>query len=232
MRTALLTFLALLVVSAPAQAASVKVTWPSDREVKPGDEVAVTVKAQRKVQVSVVRTNAAGKPIARVAKRSLKAGTLKAKLAAAGTYAVRVDDGARVRSRAVKAVAPPEPPAPVTPPAAKAPSPWDCAPATVKTVDVQFAITTIRPGEIKPYSIVNTSDGCWAVGLGYGLEAQQPDGTWQPVPWQQPVPSIAFLFSKGAVFTKVLSVAADAAPGKYRLFEEGAATWPEFEVVA
>ena len=54
MRTALLTLLTLLVATAPAQAASVKVSWPDQREYKPGEQIAVTVSAARKVKVSEV----------------------------------------------------------------------------------------------------------------------------------------------------------------------------------
>lgn len=234
MRTALLGFLTLLIAAPAAQAApSVKVTWPSERQVAPGERIAVTVASKRTVRVSVVRTNAAGKPIATVARRSLKRGTLSATLERAGTYAVRVG----ARSRTLRVVAPPATPAP--PPTSVAPllgpvmiDSADCARATNPTLTVQPIAAPVTVGTSFSYFVQSTSDGCIVMGLNHGLEHLEADGTWKPVPWEIVFPAIAVLIQPGATQQRGVHIPADATPGRYRIVQPLAAEPAPFDVVS
>jgi hypothetical protein len=210
-----------LIVAAPAQAAPAKVTWPGQSTYKPGDTVAVTVKADRKVKVAVLRVARSGKVMGAVTRRTLKAGTVKATLAAAGTYAVRV--GARERTLRVVGPAPPVQDGTVDAP---------CTPATVPTVEPILSTTTLRAGERVAYQLLNTSDGCLSYGLAYDLQLRQPDGTWARPPFSQTFIMPMLALPKGAVATKHLAISADAPLGTYRLIEPRASVFPEFDVVA
>ncbi len=75
MRTAFAVFIALL-LAAPAQAATTKVTWPQAREYRAGEQIAVTVKGDRKVKVSVLRVTASGRVMSAVQRRTLRRGTV------------------------------------------------------------------------------------------------------------------------------------------------------------
>ena len=86
-----LVLLATWLIAAPAQAASTKVTWPEARAYGAGEQIAVSVKGDRKVKVSVLRVSASGKVMSSVVRRTLKRGSVTATLTRAGTYAVRVD---------------------------------------------------------------------------------------------------------------------------------------------
>ncbi|MDA0179202.1 hypothetical protein OJ997_02750 [Solirubrobacter phytolaccae] len=167
MRPALLTLAALLLFAAPANAAATKITWPAQREYKPGEQIAITVAAKRKVAVSVVRTNAAGKPIATVARRSLKRGTLSATLGRVGTYALRVKDGKRLRSRTVTVAAPAPTPtvAPVStatpPPSVPASDP--CAGGDAGSADIVITPTVVKAGGAVTAEITSRGPGCFGV---------------------------------------------------------------------
>jgi hypothetical protein len=223
MRTALLTSLALLIAAAPAQAAATKVTWPANKDHRPGEQIAVVVKADHAVKVSVLRVTDAGKVMSTVARKSLKSGTVTATLANAGSYSLRVQDGNRVRTRALKVVAP-------TPTVDNG---CGDAHAIVPSVQPTLSATTVHPGQTLRYSILNTSVGCVSVGLPYRIEWQQPDGNWKIDPWGlQAFPLPAFVLGTAKAFDKLISVPADAAPGHYRLVEPLASIFPEFDVVA
>jgi len=229
MRTALLAFVILLGAAPAAQAASVKVTWPSTRELSPGATVSVTVAAKRAVKLSIVRTNAAGTPIATVARRSLKRGTLSARLDRVGTYAVRVGE----RSRKLAVLAPPAPPS-IPAPLPSAPvmiDSADCVRATNPTVTV-LPIPPVTVGTSFSYVVQSTSDGCILMGLSHGLEHLQADGTWKQVPWDLVFPAMAVLIQPGATDQRGVHIPADAAPGSYRIIQPFAAEPAPFEVVA
>jgi hypothetical protein len=203
-----------LVVAAPAQAAT-KVTWPAQRTYAPGERIAVTVKGERRVRVAVLRVSATGKVMAAVTRRTLARGTVRATLARAGRYEVRVG----ARKRALQAVAP----------AGGEP----CAtPASTVSVEVTLGADRVQRGQTLSYSITNTSDGCITTGAAYALEHQQADGSWVPAPWPLVFAQYAVTLPEGGVFAKAVSIPADAPLGIYRLIETGGFTEPTFEVVA
>jgi hypothetical protein len=217
--------LVVLIMAAPAQAAPAKVTWPSQPSYKPGDTVAVTVKADRKVKVAVLRVARSGRVMSAVKRRTLKAGTVRAKLTKTGTYAVRV--GRRERTLTVVPAAP----APA-PPIQDGTVPVPCAPATIPTVEPILSTTIVRAGETVTYQILNTSDGCIGYGPPYQLELKQPDGTWARPPFNQAFILPMYALPKATAATKRLSIPADAPLGTYRLIEPMASVFPEFDVVA
>lgn len=228
MRIALIAVLTLLVAAPSAQAAATKITWPAKRQYAPGDTVKVTVASERRVKVSVVRTNAAGKPIAAVARRTLKRGTLIARLERAGTYAVRVDE--RTRALTVLAPAAPPGPAPVTPPSVPIDA-WDCTRAANPRLAVQLGALSTTPGTPLPFTVQNVSDGCLVTGVGYGLEHLEADGTWTPKGFTV-FPAVAVLIPLGDVQQRSVYVPADAPLGTYRLSLAHAAEPVTFEVLA
>ena len=73
-----LALLATLLIAAPAQAAATKVTWPEARAYGAGEQIAISVKGDRKVKVSVLRVSASGKVMSSVVRRTLKRGSVTA----------------------------------------------------------------------------------------------------------------------------------------------------------
>lgn len=218
-----LAVLATLLFAAPAQAAATKVTWPEARQYGPGEQIAVSVKGDRKVKVSVLRVSASGKVMGTIARRTLKRGSVTATLERAGTYSVRVDRRQRTLKVATSTSSSPAPPG--------TPSPTNCV-ADKLQVEVRLGADRVARGQSLPYSIVNTSGTCITTGAAYALEHQQADGTWMPAPWQLIFPLYAVLVPAGGEFAKNVSIPADAPLGMYRLIETGGFTEPTFEVVA
>lgn len=221
MRLALV-LLATWLIAAPAQAASTKVTWPEARAYGAGEQIAVSVKGDRKVKVSVLRVSASGKVMSSVVRRTLKRGSVTATLTRAGTYAVRVDR----RERKLNVVAAPPPAPPATPPQ------FDCVHANTVTLEATLSADRVQRGQTLPFSIRNTSDGCVTMGVGYQLEYQAGDAQWQPVPWPLIFPMIAVILQKGGVYPNSVHIPADAPLGLYRLVGFTGFTEPTFEVVA
>lgn len=220
MRTAL-ALLATLLIVAPAQAASTKVTWPEARRYGPGEQIAVSVQGDRKVNVSVLRVSASGKVMETVARRTLKRGSVTATLKRAGTYSVRVDR--RQRKLKVVTATSGDPAPPMT-------TPGDCT--TPPAVELRLSADRVTRGEVLKYSIVNASGGCITSGAGFQLEHQQADGTWRQAPWQLLFPLYAVMIPAGGEFAKNVSIPSDAPLGMYRIIETGGFTEPTFEVVA
>ncbi|MDA0173487.1 hypothetical protein OJ998_30565 [Solirubrobacter taibaiensis] len=223
MRLALV-LLATLLIAAPAQAAATKVTWPEARPYGAGEQIAISVKGDRKVKVSVLRVSASGKVMSSVVRRTLKRGSVTATLARAGTYAVRVDR--RERTLKVVAASSPAPPPPATPPQ------FDCIHAENVSLEATLSADRVQRGQTLPFSIRNTSDGCVTMGVGYQLEYQSGDGQWKPVPWPLIFPTIAVILQKGGVYPNGVHIPADAPLALYRLVGFTGFTEPTFEVIA
>ena len=219
-----LALLATLLIAAPAQAAATKVTWPEARAYGAGEQIAISVKGDRKVKVSVLRVSASGKVMSSVVRRTLKRGTVTATLTRAGTYAVRVDR--RERKLNVVAASLPAPEPPVTPPH------FNCVHAGSVTLEATLSADRVQRGQTLPFSIRNTSDGCVTMGVGYQLEHQAGDGQWKPVPWPLIFPTIAVILQPGGVYPNSVQIPADAPLGLYRLAGYTGFTEPTFEVIA
>jgi biopolymer transport protein ExbD len=219
-----LALLATLLIAAPAQAAATKVTWPEARAYGAGEQIAISVKGDRKVKVSVLRVSASGKVMSSVVRRTLKRGSVTATLARAGTYAVRVDR--RERTLKVVAASSPAPEPPATPPQ------FNCVHAGSVTLEATLGADRVQRGQTLPFSIRNTSDGCVTTGVGYQLEYQAGDGQWKPVPWPLIFPMIAVILQQGGVYPNSVHIPADAPLGLYRLVGYTGFTEPTFEVIA
>jgi len=206
-----LAFVAALVLAAPAQAA-VKVTWPPQRAYAPGERIAVKVKADRKVRVTVVRVSASGKLMSVLKRRALTRGRVAAKLTRPGTYEVRV--GRSKRTYGVVA----RPPA--------------CDPVPDVILQASLSADRVQRGQNLPFTVKNVSDGCIWTGVGYGLEYHQGDGAFKPVPWPLVFPAIAVLMQQGEERADSIHIPADAPLGTYRLVGYTGFTEPTFEVVA
>jgi len=224
-----LVLLAMVLLAAPAQAAATKVTWPEARAYGAGEQIAISVKGDRKVTVSVLRVSAnSGKVMRSVVRRTLKRGSVIATLERVGTYAVRVDR----RERTLKVVTAPTPaPAPApTPPAT--PPQFTCVHAANVSLEATLSADRVQRGQTLPFSIRNTSDGCVTMGVGYQLEYRAGDGLWKPVPWPLIFPAIAVILQPGAVYPNSVQIPGDAPLGLYRLVGFTGFTEPTFEVVA
>ena len=189
----------------------------------PGEQIAVSVKGDRKVKVSVLRVSASGKVMSSVVRRTLKRGSVTATLARAGTYAVRVDRRERHAEGRRGA-------------AARAPRP----PRRNSTACREHACSSrrrlsadrVQRGQTLPYSIRNTSDGCVTTGAGYQLEYQRATAQWKPAPWPLIFPIDAVICRRaGSTPTASTSrrTRRSASTGSSRL---GGFTEPTFEVVA
>jgi len=226
MRLALVLAATLLLV-APAQAASTKVTWPEARAYGAGEQIAISVKSDRKVTVSVLRVSArSGKVMSSVVRRTLKRGSVTATLERAGTYAVRVDR----RERTLKVVAASSPAPAPAPPAT--PPQLHCVHAANVSLEATLSADRVQRGQTLPFSIRNTSDGCVTMGVGYQLEYQAGDGQFRPVPWPLIFPTIAVILQPGGVYPNSVQIPVDAPLGLYRLVGYTGFTELTFEVVA
>jgi hypothetical protein len=225
MRTALVVLLALVVV-APAQAATTKVTWPEAREYRAGEQIKVTVKGDRTVRVAVLRVSSSGKVMRALTRKTLKRGTVTATLARAGTYEVRV---AR-RERTVRAVNVAASPPVAEPPAASPPP--NCPWATAATLEATLGADRVQRGQHLPFTIKNLSETCLSMGGTYALEYHQGDGAWKPVPWPIAFPAMLWTLERGATSPSSVHIPADAPLGTYRILGYSGLTEPTFEVIA
>jgi len=226
MRLALV-LLATVLIAAPAQAAATKVTWPEARAYGAGEQIAISVKGDRKVTVSVLRVSArSGKVMSSVVRRTLKRGSVTATLERVGTYAVRVDR----RERTLKVVAASSPAPAPAPPAT--PPQFTCVHAANVSLEATLSADRVQRGQTLPFSIRNTSDGCVTMGVGYQLEYQAGDGQFRPVPWPLIFPTIAVILQPGGVYPNSVQIPADAPLGLYRLVGYTGFTEPTFEVIA
>ena len=93
-----------------------------------------------------------------------------------------------------------------------------CAPAIVgDRAEIRLLATTVRPGGLLPYQVVNTSvTGCLGVGEGYALERLLPDGTWTVINPLQPFPLPLNIVGRKP-YAKRAFIPADATPGIHRL---------------
>ena len=225
MRLALVLAATLLIV-APAQAASTKVTWPEARAYGAGEQIAISVTGDRKVKVSVLRVSASGKVMSSVVRRTLKRGSVTATLERVGTYAVRVDRRERTLKVVTASSPAPAPAPPATPP------PFNCVHAANVSLEATLSADRVQRGQTLPFSIRNTSDGCVTMGVGYQLEYQAGDGQFRPVPWPLIFPTIAVILQPGGVYPNRVQIPADAPLGLYRLVGYTGFTEPTFEVIA
>jgi hypothetical protein len=245
-RVALVSLVSLLAVPAAARAAlppanppaksvaGVKLGWPlkgPESSVTSGSALTVKVRSsKRRAVVSLVRTDAAGKPNLLIARRALRNGSFKIAVPQAGgqRYQLRVEiAGKRYFSWVITPAGvtcslctnihrssplPPPDPGP-------APLPLTCD-ISLPTPDVQVRVDsqTLTLGGTLDYAIVAGSQ-CVTAGAGYTWQRQLADGTWEALP-APPFPSYAVLLKPRGTFAKSAVLPADAGPGTYRLVDQ------------
>jgi hypothetical protein len=202
--------------------AGVQVTWPLSKpetSVLPGSKLTVRiVSKRRRAQVSLVRVDAAGRPVRAIARRTLKRGSFTVTVPAAmgARYALRLNVAGRKRFSWLTTPAP-SPPAPMPVPA-PTPTPVPlCAPdSTQRSEDINATVAvasaSVAAGQALDYTVGNAGPGRLAAT---GSASLVPDG--EPGPqfgeWSSPLTDLAV----GASAQRSTSVSAGTAPGTYRL---------------
>jgi hypothetical protein len=195
--------------------AGVKLSWPKATSALPGSVVTVKVtSAHRRTKLALIRVTSAGKPIAAVARRTLRSGTFKATLSSTfgTTYALRATIAGKTYSSWITTPAVTDPSVPIAlvcPPAA--PGPYSAT------------LTANPPAEVAPtyvlgFTVTNTSPtACVSLGVPYGLQRQHGDGTWENVPSEVQFALSLILLEPGQSMSMQATIPADAPPGTYRV---------------
>jgi hypothetical protein len=233
-RIALVAAVMPLVIAAPARAAlppahppakkvaGVRITWPPLTTVKAGTIVGVKVSSSyRRSELSLLRVDAAGHPVRRLVRDTMLSGTFSVTIPPGppgARYQLRlVVAGKRYWSwLTTPAATAAVPAAPVVIPA---PQPEQECASGPATGELRIANTSVAPGGILPYELVNTGSTCVWVSPGWRLERQQGDGTWASVPAEYFFPSIAERLRPGASYSEQAMIPADAVPGAYRVLD-------------
>jgi hypothetical protein len=234
-RIALVAALMPLVIAAPARAAlppahppakkvaGVRVSWPPLTTVKAGTIVGVKVSsAHRRSQLSLLRVDAAGRPVRALFRDTLLSGTFSVTIppAPAGArYELRLEvAGKRYWSWLTTPTATPVLAAPVMIPAPQ-PEPQTCTSGPA-VGELRIANTSVAPGGLLSYMLVNTGTTCLWAGPSWALERQLGDGSWTAVETDAVFTTEVQQLRPGAAYSKQAMVPADAPPGSYRLIDK------------
>jgi hypothetical protein len=232
-RIALVAAVMPLVIAAPARAAlppahppakkvaGVRVAWPPLTTVTPGTIVGVKVSSsRRRSQLALLRVDAAGRPMYALVRDTLLSGTFSVTIPpgpAGARYQLRLTVGGKrywswlTTPATVAAV----PAAPIVIPA-PAPEPQNCTEGPAAG-QLRLSTTTVAPGGILAYELVNSGDACVWVGPGWRFERQLADGTWEGVPGDRVFPTIVERLRPGAAYAE--QAVAPSEPGTYRLLD-------------
>jgi hypothetical protein len=231
MRLVLAALAAVLLVPTAAQAAGPKVTWPEQRTYAPGETISVKVQSKLRVRAALVRESATGRVLRTIARRTLRAGTFKAKAPTEGRYSLRV--GKRERDITVAAPDTPVSSGPLPQPT----EPTEYCRPDGDRAELRLGATSVKAGETLPLEVVNTSTGCLTLGVCFSIERLLPDGTWASVTGNQVCIMLAVGLRPGERLAKQAVVPAGSPPGTYRAVDQvfGARTIAlaaQFQVVA
>jgi hypothetical protein len=181
------------------RSAGLRVTWPvkaGTTEVTANSWIDVAVhrvkagsRRGRAARISLVRVSRTGRPIAVVARQTLRSGLFEVKvpnlLPARYVLTLEVGDRRWNSNLTARIITPlgshvPEPPKTSAPPPA-GPCVPPADPPSVLNATTSIAAASITPGSTFDVTVHNNSDaGCVSTGMGFSLQRQQPDGSWGP----------------------------------------------------
>jgi len=213
-----------LVSPAVAQAApppsrpvtGVKISWPlkaKETTLAPGTRLTVkVVSAKRRSEVSLVRVNAGGRAVARIASLKLRSGSFRATVPSGDglRYSLRLKLAGRTYSSTI--LTPAAVPPPTTPPPPPPPS------------DLPACVSPSMSLGLAPTSATATRDTPFPVELqNLGAAALQIDGPWEWTQPERPTTTLAWseprdvVLAPGQRLVATAAVPPQLAPGVYTL---------------
>ena len=185
----------------PSTPLGINVSWPArhtNTGYEPGSRIEVRVdSARRPVKLSLVSVDPDGRPLRAVARQTLRRGTFRATVPAAGMFALRMNVADRrywswIRSE-------------------------QCLNTRGDRAEIRLSVPAIPAGMTLDYQLANTSTGCIGVGESYGFQRLMADGSWIEARTGYAFPMPLFVIAPGSFHQKHARVPASFPPGRYRI---------------